>query len=83
MPWLLEHWHLIVGGIAALAGGGVLAWPKLATLLPTAKSDKPDYRRGLDALEVFIEEAVKAGASEKDIAAWRKDAAMQLLGITK
>lgn len=83
MTWLASNWHLIVGGIAALAGGGVLAWPYLPSVVGKAKSDKPDYRRGLDALEVFIEEAVKAGASDKDIAAWRKDAAMQLLGITK
>ena len=45
MTWLASNWHLIVGGIAALAGGGVLAWPYLPSVVGKAKADKGFHDR--------------------------------------
>jgi hypothetical protein len=83
MAWLSEHWHLIVGGIAALAGGGVWAWPYLPSMPGKAKSDKPDYRRGLDALDALSDELRKAGNPESHVKEFQADVIAALLGVAK
>lgn len=79
MPeWL--SWNVIGGAAFVVAGLLVLAWGKLPSLPKLGgSSDAPNYRRGLDGLEVLVDELRKAGEPEAELVAWKQEAVLALL----
>lgn len=78
MPaWM--SWN-VIGGLAFVAAGVVaLLWGKLPSL-PSFKSEAGlNYRRGLDGLEVLVDELRKAGEPEAELVEWKQQAVLALL----
>lgn len=72
-------WNVIGGAGFVLAGVVALLWGKLPSL-PSFKSEAgPNYRRGLDGLEVLVDELRKAGEPEAELIAWKQEAVLALL----
>lgn len=75
---------LVGGGVVALLafGGDILKFVKSA--FKGNSADSPgDFRRGIDGLEILVDELKKAGASDADIATWRREAIEALLKAAK
>lgn len=78
MPaWLT--WNIIGGAGFVLAGVVALLWGKLPSLLTFKAEVGPNYRRGLDGLEVLVDELRKAGEPEAELLTWKQEAVLALL----
>lgn len=76
--------------IGLLIGSGLFILsafaPKALSYLKgvASKADSPaDFRRGIDGLEILVEELKKVGVSDEELSSWRREAIEALLKATK
>lgn len=76
---------LIGAGLMLLSAVAPKAVSFVKGLLPAkgGADSPPDFRRGIDGLEVLVDELKKVGVSDAELSSWRRDAIEALLKAAK